>query len=262
MPAPHDHIQIIGSGNVAYHLARRFAFSAKCHKINIVARSNSQRSIFEALSDKVKFFGPEQFNPEIGTSIIAVSDDSIQDVAGKYSDYPHLMLHTAGSVNIDVLGNAGLNNFGSLYPLQTFSAGKEVSWSEIPVFIAANNEENLKLTSAWAHELSNRVHPISDAQRLSLHIAAVIANNFTNHLLAEADSWLKSHQLKFEFLLPLIHETIEKLKLMSPYDAQTGPAIRNDKRVIEKHLSQLDNWSNLKDIYQLLSQSIRKMHEK
>ena len=258
----YESIQIVGSGNIAYHLAQRLASRELYQSIRIVSRNESMRETFQHISNKIDFNSNENFNFDIPATIIAVSDDAIATVAAQYVNYNHLILHTAGSVDTDFLYKIGFQNFGSLYPLQTFSMRKAVDWNKIPVFISANSEENSKKTSIIALNLSEKIHYIDDRQRLALHIAAVIANNFSNHLFAEAEHWLDIHNLKFEFILPLIQETIEKLQYLSPFDAQTGPAIRNDQKVIDKHIKELSTQPDLSDLYQLLSHSIQKIHNK
>ncbi len=261
-PPPYESIQIVGSGNIAYHLAHRLASCELYQSIRIVSRNESMRDLFQLISKKIDFNSFENFNYNIPATIIAVSDDAIASVANQFADYNYLILHTAGSVDTGIFEKAGFPNFGSLYPLQTFSMRKAVDWSKIPVFISANSKENSQKASIIAHNLSAKVHYIDDQQRLALHISAVIANNFSNHLFAEAERWLDAHNLKFEYILPLINETIEKLQYLSPFDAQTGPAIRNDRNVINKHVSKLSSLPDLSELYQLLTHSIQKMHNK
>ena len=145
-----------------------------------------------------------------------------------------------------------------LYPLQTFSKDKSVDFSEIPVFIEANNEAALSKTSSLARMLSDNVREVSSQQRKQLHLAAVFACNFTNHLYELSSQLTEAAKLPFEVLLPLIRETADKLRTLSPHDAQTGPAIRNDRQVMEEHVKLLEGRSDLQKLYQLLSESIIK----
>ncbi|KXK21359.1 MAG: DUF2520 domain-containing protein [Saprospiraceae bacterium] len=255
-----NRIQIVGTGNIAFHVASGLAKQQTVHAIRINARSETHHDLFMSISPKIEFCINEKPDFTYPFTIIAVSDDAIGKVAEAWSGYPHLIVHTAGSVPIDVLKKAGINNFGALYPLQTFSINRKINWKKIPIFINANNEENLNKIYSVARLLSPNIIPITDSNRLALHIGAVIANNFTNHLFAIADKWLVSNDLKFEYLLPLIRETVDKLEEMSPFDAQTGPAKRNDRRVINKHMGQLEGDQDLKELYLRLTESIFKFH--
>ncbi len=262
MPEVPDRIQIVGAGNVAFHLASGLAPQKSVCSIRIDARSESRQEAFMAISPKIEFAVNKKPDHTCPFTIIAVSDDAIANVAVTWAGYPHLMVHTAGSVPMDVLKQAGINNFGAFYPLQTFSIHRNIIWDKIPIFIDANKEENLDIIRAVATLLSPHTIRISDSQRLDLHIGAVIANNFTNHLLAEAEKWLESKDLKFDYLLPLIRETVNKLEVLSPFDAQTGPAKRNDRRVIDKHMKQLEGNQDLRELYRMLTESIFKFQQK
>lgn len=262
MPEVPDRIQIVGAGNVAFHLASGLALQKSVRSIRIDARSESRQDIFMTISPKIEFAVNKKPDHSYPFTIIAVSDDAIANVAGIWAGYPHLMVHTAGSVPMDVLKEAGINNFGTFYPLQTFSINRNVNWYKIPIFIDANEEENLGIIRSVATLLSPNIIRISNSQRLDLHIGAVIANNFTNHLLAEAEKWLESKELKFDYLLPLIRETVAKLDELSPFDAQTGPAKRNDQKVIDKHMKQLEGNLDLRELYRMLTESIFKFHQK
>lgn len=253
-------IQIAGSGNVAFHLAKRFSESDEVDIVKILARSPNNEELFTSLSAKIRFSSFDDFDYDIPVTIVSVSDDAIASVARQFSAYNHLMVHTAGSVSSTVLKDAGLTAYGSLYPLQTFSVRKMPDWPGTPVFIHAGSEEHKNRLRKIAHLLSDRVIEADDEQRLGLHIGAVFANNFSNHLFALASGWLEQKGLDFNYLLPLIRETVHKLDDLSPYDAQTGPAVRNDEKVMKKHLEELNGAPWLKEIYQLISRSIRQLH--
>ena len=152
---------------------------------------------------------------------------------------------------------AGHNTrYGILYPLQTLSKGVETVFNKVPLLVEANSETDLELTEDIASSLSARVSRVTSEQRAALHLAAVFACNFSNHMYALADDILTHHGLSIELLLPLIDETAAKIHRTRPIDGQTGPAIRGDNATIERHLSLLDN-PLLKDIYRQLSDSIQ-----
>lgn len=168
-------------------------------------------------------------------------------------------MHTSGSVGLDVFNTA--ENTGILYPLQSFSKTKKIDLSVVPFLITSNNAVFKNELIDLAKLLSTKVYEYTDEQRKHLHIAAVFVNNFSNHLFAIAQEYCEKHQLDYQLLMPLIHETITKIDTILPKDAQTGPAKRNDLDIIEKHLAILQKEDeHLFLIYKLLTDSILKMY--
>jgi predicted short-subunit dehydrogenase-like oxidoreductase (DUF2520 family) len=156
---------------------------------------------------------------------------------------------------MDVLKTASAN-YGVLYPLQTFSFGKTVDFSQVPIAVEASSPEIAKQLEALAHKLSPKIVQMSSEQRLVLHIAAVFACNFSNHVFAIAQELLESKDIPFDYLRPLISETAAKVQQALPSEVQTGPAIRKDEKILQKHLDFLKDQPQLQEIYRLLSQSI------
>ena len=148
-----------------------------------------------------------------------------------------------------------IRHFGVFYPLQSLK--KEVSHlPDIPIVIDANDESTLKELEVLAHSISNQVVEAGDVERMKLHLAAVIVNNFVNHLYSLAESYCNNEGLDFTLLLPLIKETAERIHYISPSQTQTGPALRNDRETIEKHLELLKKYPHLKKIYETFTESI------
>ena len=150
------------------------------------------------------------------------------------------------------------SSIGVLYPLQTFSKGKVLDFSSVPLYIEANNESTQARIETLAHSLSNEVHHASSEARMALHVAAVLSCNFSNYLITLAEELLSAHQLPSKALLPLLDEMIEKLHHLPAQEAQTGPARRGDQMIIERHLKLLHNTPELEQLYRLLSEGIRK----
>lgn len=246
-------VVLIGSGNVAHHLIASFLqiqnFSNEFELIQVFSRSST---VFLQL-DASKITSDYNLIKEADIYIIAVSDSAITEVSNQIPFKNKLVVHTSGSVSIDKLNNS--NRKGVFYPLQTFSKNKEINFKEIPIFIECQNEADLILLEKIAHLLSDSVYRIDSSQRKSLHVAAVFVNNFVNHLYKLANDICTEHQLPFEVLKPLIQETTEKIMIMQPENAQTGPASRNDIETIKSHLESITN-ENQKKIYELLTQSI------
>lgn len=166
-----------------------------------------------------------------------------------------LFVHTAGSMPMDAWKGHAVR-YGVFYPMQTFSKEREVPFKEIPFFIEANNADDLMLLKTLAASVSDKVYEASSEQRRYLHLSAVFACNFTNHMYALTEKLLKKYELPFDVMLPLIDETARKVHEISPVEAQTGPAVRYDENVINKHLAMLADEPGMQELYEKISKSI------
>lgn len=244
-------VVIIGSGNVAQHLIMAFA---KSKEIDIVQVFSRRKETITHLLDSKKI--TDDFNDlvEADLYIIAVSDDSISKVSSQLPFKNRLVVHTSGSVPIDSLDNK--NRRGIFYPLQTFTKGKEVDFSQIPICLESENDSDFELLKKVAQSISNNVFKSNEKQRKALHISAVFVNNFVNEMYRIGNEICEENKVPFEILKPLILETVNKVMTLSPAAAQTGPAKRNDTQTIEAHLDFLSN-ENHATIYKILTQSIQ-----
>jgi predicted short-subunit dehydrogenase-like oxidoreductase (DUF2520 family) len=225
-------VVIIGAGNVSTHLTKAFLNADAIDVIQINSRK----------LDNI---------PAADIAIIAVSDDAIAEVSSKINS--PLVVHTSGSVSMDLLKNT--TRKGVFYPLQTFSKGKKITFKKVPFCIETTNESDYLLLEKLAKSIGKKVYRIDSEQRNSLHVAAVFVNNFTNHLYQIGSDLCETNQVPFEILQPLIKETADKIKKISPKEAQTGPAKRNDLKTIENHLNLLNN--RQQEIYKTLTKSIQ-----
>ena len=244
-------VVLIGSGNVAQHLIKAFAKSTTIDVTQVFSR---QKEAVTSLLDSNKI--TDNFNDlaEADLYIIAVSDDAIATVSSQLPFENRLVVHTSGSVSLDALDKK--NRKGSFYPLQTFSKKAEVDFSQIPIFLESENESDFELLKNVAEIVSNKIYKINSEQRKALHVSAVFVNNFVNHLYQIGNEICIENKVPFEVLKPLILETANKVMTLSPKEAQTGPAIRNDKQTIASHLDFLLD-ENQKNIYKTLTQSIQ-----
>jgi len=244
-------VVIIGSGNVAQHLIKAFAKSAIIDVIQVFSR---QKKAVTSLLDSNKI--TDNFNnlAEADLYIIAVSDDAIAKVSSQLPFENRLVVHTSGSVSLDALDKK--NRKGSFYPLQTFSKKAEVDFKQIPIFLESKIETDFELLKSMAEVISEKVYKINSEQRKALHVSAVFVNNFVNHLYQIGNEICIENKVPFEVLKPLILETANKVMSLSPKEAQTGPAIRNDEQTIASHLDFLSD-ENQKNIYKTLTQSIQ-----
>ena len=244
-------ITIIGSGNVAQHLIDAFAKSNAVEIIQVFSRTQKQIS---PLLDTSKITNDCNALAEADLYIIAVSDDAIADVSSQLPFENRLVVHTSGSASLTSLDSK--NRKGVFYPLQTFTKGKAIDFKTMPFCLEAQLESDYALLEKVASAISYSIHKIDSHQRKALHVAAVFVNNFTNYLYQLGNDICQENHVSFDILKPLILETAEKLLTISPKDAQTGPAKRNDIKTIEAHESFLSN-KNQSTIYKILTQSIQ-----
>lgn len=198
--------------------------------------------------------------PGADVYLTMLSDDALLQLAPSIvkGREEALFLHTAGSIPMDIWKNAGAKRYGVLYAMQTFSKGIEVDWPDVPVFTEGSSEIELGRVRALALDLSGNVSSLSSKGRLKLHVAAVFACNFTNRMYAISEQILKEEGVPFSVMLPLVRETARKVEKMSPSQAQTGPAVRGDRKVVAEHLEILKDHPELEEIYRLISTDINK----
>lgn len=242
-------IVILGGGNVAYHLTNALLQNNAVNVVQVYNRSlekincfKNNTSITNNLSDL----------KEADIYILAVSDNVISELSSALNFKSKLVVHSSGSMAMDELKS--VSNKGVFYLLQTFSKERKIDFSTVPICIEAETENDLILLETLAKSLSKNCYHINSNQRNSLHVAAVFVNNFVNHLYHIGHEICEQNKVPFEILLPLILETANKITTLSPLEAQTGPAKRNDTKTIEKHTAMLTK--NQQDIYTLLTKSI------
>jgi len=252
-----QHIVIIGCGNLAWHLAKQFS-TLKKFEISIYNhKANKVLNDFKTQLNCNVHVGINEIITGADFYFICVSDSYISSVSKKIIPFnkESIVVHTSGSITVE---NIKTNNYckAVFYPLQTFSKNDNINWKKIPILIGANNNHTFKLVNSLAKLFSKHTLQVNYNQRLHLHLAAVLVNNFTNALYASAQNQLKRVNINFKILLPLIQQSILKLNTLSPLQAQTGPAKRNDNIVVKKHLKLLKVDKNLKNIYKHLTELI------
>lgn len=241
---------IIGSGNVAQHLIAAFEAADATELVQVFSRDKSKVSHLVA-PEKVT----DAFHTLLDADlyVIAVTDGAIASVSSQLPFSDKLVAHTSGSMPMDVID--GKNRRAVFYPLQTFTKNKPVNFKEIPICLEAEHEADYAVLTKAASAISGVVQTIDSAQRKALHVAAVFVCNFVNHLYAIGNDICRENQVEFDILKPLIAETANKIRLLSPDQAQTGPAARNDRETIDAHLSFLEDEPR-KKLYETLTQSI------
>ncbi len=247
-------IVFIGAGNLATNLslALKQQGFAVCQ---IFSRTETSARNLAAKLDCSWTTDINKVRNDADLYVFSVKDSALQELIAALPPNNGIWVHTAGSMPIDVFPENHAR-CGVLYPLQTFSKERPVDFSDIPVFLEARNAEVYLFLEKIVRKLSNNVIAATSVQRQYLHVAAVFACNFTNHMYAIAENILQKNGLDFQSLVPLIQETAGKIASLSPVEAQTGPAVRYDENVISKHLSLLSGTPFLQTLYRELSQNI------
>ena len=250
-------INIIGTGNLATSLAP--ALEQNGFVIGSVygrSRKSAERiadNLYQASATDSLDFSKSRAK----VFLLAVADNAIEEVARELIlPADTVVAHTSGSRNLSVLGYTASANIGVLYPLQTFSKLKRVSFADVPILIEGENSFTRKILRGVARKISNTVSEATSKQRRLVHLAAIFANNFTNAMLIHANELMQLAKSDLQLLGPLIEETISKSMALGPENAQTGPAARGDLEILDEHLQMLEKYPVMKDAYQLISQQI------
>lgn len=249
-------VSIIGSGNLAWHLAP--ALDNTDFAVREVYSRNSRHAsmLVDRLYHATAIDTLDFSESPSRIFIIAVPDDAIQDVVKEITlPINSILIHVSGSQPLSVLSDASTNT-GVFYPLQTFSKGSKIDFSDVPIFIESANTDTEKVLVNMAKALSKKVIKVSSEDRKAIHVAAVFAANFTNHMLTLSKAILERSKIDFELLKPLIAETLNKSLTLGPEKSQTGPAKRGDLEILDQHVSFLEGDEAIAEIYKIVSQHI------
>ncbi|MDF2156877.1 Rossmann-like and DUF2520 domain-containing protein [Algoriphagus sp. CAU 1675] len=250
-------IAILGAGNVAWHLAP--ALENAGHEITEVYARDIEKAvkITERLYSAVPKADLDFSESEAEIFILAVKDSAIPEVADAVI-LPEecILVHTSGAIPLDILGYSSATYIGIFYPLQSFTMGKKMDISDVPFLIESEDQDTLRKLKKLGNSLSQMVYVVRSKDRKAIHVAAVFASNFSNHMIRIAEEIMRRQGLDFEMLKPLIIETISKSLQIGAKNAQTGPAIREDYETLEEHHRFLNYNEQLAEIYRLISQDI------
>ena len=255
----HKRVVLVGAGNVATHLGMALQ-KAGYEIVQVFSRTEHSASALAGQLGTEYTVSMETLRPDADLYIVSVKDAVLQSllpsiVKGREEA---LFVHTAGSMPMSVWEGIAIR-YGVLYPMQTFSKQRPVDFGTVSFFVEANEPDDLETLKQMASSLGAKVYEASSEQRMSLHVAAVFACNFANHMYALSAKLLDKYGMPFEAMLPLIEETADKVHLLSPREAQTGPAIRRDGNVMDKHLDLLADEPILQDLYKKISKSIQEI---
>lgn len=251
-------IVIIGGGNVASHLIR--SVTASGHKlVQLYNRTIEHISSHQSETNIVGTI--DGITPDADIYIICVKDTAIQGLVKNLRLKDKMIVHTSGNLSMNVLEEVS-KNIGIFYPIQSFTKGIPIDFRKVPIIIEANSSEAEGQIRSFSMSISDTVISMSETERQKLNVAGVFVNNFTNHIYTMIYSYLKSENMDFKVLIPLIQNTVDKLSLGAPSAMQTGPAVRNDLSTIESHQTILENYPELRSMYADLTEKIRRFHEK
>ncbi|MBK9254630.1 MAG: DUF2520 domain-containing protein [Saprospiraceae bacterium] len=255
-------ICFIGAGNVAWHLAQKLHSEGE-HIIQVFSRELSKARELSELVNAKAIHNLSDIDQSGDIYFICAGDKAIEEIAARLSflkKAESVLIHTSGTKSTDLLSEYS-KNYGVFYPLQSFSKGRKMAYKNIPVLINGSNEGTIQILTKIAGKFSSDVRVIPDKDREKMHLAAVMINNFTNYISGLTFDFCEKEGLDFSLLFPLLDETVAKMKEMSPFAAQTGPARRGDNETIERHAELLEQYPNIKSIYlQLNNQILKKYH--
>ncbi len=250
-------IAILGAGNVAWHLAP--ALEDAGHEITEVYARDIDKAA--QITERVYSAEPKDdldfSESKAQIFILAVKDSAISELADAIIlPEGSILIHTSGAMSLDILGYSSASHSGIMYPLQSFTKGRKMDLDEVPFLLEAEDQETLQKLKILAKSLSPLVYVIRSKDRMAIHVAAVFASNFTNHMLRISEEVMRRQGLDFEMLKPLIIETLSKSLQIGAKNAQTGPAIREDYETMEEHHQFLNYNEQVAEIYRLISQDI------
>jgi len=249
-----NNIVIIGSGNVATHLALAFQENG-IHILQIFSRNieNAKNLAIKVGAAYTNVSLEIQDNADL--YLFAVSDSAVISILQSYNWQNKLLAHTAGSLPIDIFQPFS-ENYGVFYPLQSFTKGRNFELKKVPFLIEGNNTTSEEILLRFAKKVSKKTICMKSEQRTAIHLAAVFASNFSNHMYSIASEILSKNNIPFNILNSLIEETTNKAIQTSPITAQTGPARRNNTEILQKHIDMLASEPDWQKIYTFASESI------
>ena len=255
-----DHIQrvtVLGAGNVGHNFG--LAFKQAGYLIHeIYSRTQDSAVALSQILNCNFTTELDSLDPGADLYIIAVNDDALPTIIENFPFKDKLTVHTSGATSLEVFEGKGFSDFGIFYPVQSFSKDDTESLTPIPICVEANKEEIEELMMSFSRSLSMKVYQLDSEKRKALHVAAVFANNFSNHMYTIAEELLDDSDISFDIVRPLIERTAKKIHSRKPASIQTGPAVRNDQKIIQKHLEHLNAHPDYKELYEAITASIVK----
>lgn len=250
-------VVLIGAGKLATHLASAL-LSAGFQIQQVYSRTKISAKKLAGVLNTKHTTNPDNIFSGADLYVLCLTDEANLEFIKKFNFPNATFVHTSGTLSIDIFSQK-VKKYGVIYPVQSFYEGRKINFRQVPLCIEASDLETEKELLAMASRISDNCTLVDSMQRQQLHLAAVFANNFGNHMFAVAEELMKKANLSFDMLLPLIQETTDRIGAFSPEKIQTGPAVRNDRIVIKKHLELLSFSAEYKEIYKIVSNSIQQL---
>ena len=247
-------VLIIGAGNVATVLGRLIK-EANHEIVQVISRNKTTAAALANELDCPSTNDFKQIDLSADLYLVAMSDAALNILPEKIQLGDKIVVHTAGAISKDALKDIS-QQYGVLYPLQSLRKELTEKPTVIPLLVEGNNEVTTQMLVKFAESISQNVSVTTENDRFKLHVAAVVVNNFTNHLYALAAEYCKIGNVPFNLLYPLIETAANRLEHFPPNEIQTGPAIRKDISTLDKHLRLLTAHPKLKSIYLKMTESI------
>ncbi len=248
-----EHICLIGTGKLSRHLAKKLSIF-KDKPLFIWGRNSEQAASIASEFGLVHLNNIQEI-PENSGVLLCVSDHAIEQLANELKDKSPFLIHFSGTQSISRL-TPFTPNAAIIWPNQSFSNAVHIDWKNVPLILEVSNETS----KVWLMEIVNALGGsavfLDEESRKKLHLAAVVANNFINHLFVLTETWCIQNKLDFKLLLPLINQSTQNLQNQSPSQLQTGPASRNDWTTIHSHIEMLSHFPELKQVYTLFSDQL------
>ena len=252
-------IIIFGSGNVASHLVPAL-LESNIKILQIFSRNKDTACKLAKLANADFVSDIKSILPSADAYFFAMNDLANTQIANSLNiEHGKIMVHTAGSLSMNIFMEK-TNNYGVFYPFQTFSRDSDLDFSKVPICLESSNDYCMNELEGLADRLSCNHYKINEDERKTIHLAGVFACNFMNHTVYLGQNILENSGIPQSILMPLLEQSFNKIINRGAKDSQTGPAIRNDKISIEKHLEILQKNKNLYDLYKVLSESINKTY--
>lgn len=256
---------IIGTGNIASHFAPAIQSLEFITIDYVLSRKYASAIAFGSTINAKALKKLSEIPSDIDVVFLMINDDELVQVASALSKHLQnetVIVHFSGTQTLEAIPDH-FENKAIIWPIQSISKqDKDIVLKEIPLTITSSNEQASQVAAEISKNLSQTVIELKEEDKMKLHLAAVLVNNFSNHFYTIADQFLKETDQSFDILLPIIQHTTRKLNTMPPLEAQTGPAVRRDMNTINKHLDILNNDDDLQEIYRLVTRHIMKKHSK
>lgn len=252
-------ITLIGSGKTATALGKALKLAGH-ELVQVWSRSEAGANDLAQRVNASATIDLAAINADADIYLIAVKDDAIGEVANKLKIGNKIIAHTSGIKSKELLKSAS-TNYGIFYPFVSMTKKSNTDFKNALLMIEGSNEGTINALSTLARTISDNVRMVEEKQRQSLHLAAVFAHNFTNHIYTVAEKILSDKGLPFDDLRPLISAHLSSVQKLSPSALQTGPAIRHDSTTISEHLHLLDQNKELRDLYLTMTEAIQQWHK-